>query len=736
MKSRPSLSLCLIAKNEAHNIPRLFESIRGCFDEIIFTDTGSTDDTLAVAQEWADKIGTPIKMEFFAWIQDFGAARNYSFSHATKDFVMWLDLDDALDDAASFIQWRDYAMEYATYWMAPYDYALNSDGTPAISFSRERVIQRGITKWKYFIHEGMTPAGNVQQVSSWRVKHHRSEADQKADRSRNIKIIESRIKELDSRLTFYYGKELYENNQAQKALDVLTEVSGREDLELHDRVLALQYACYAAMAEADKRVAAHQSELLVRAIQTAHLGLQLDPQRAEYFHVIGECNLKMGRLPCALPAFAAAEHCIENSPAGGKSSGAIFSFSPLYGEIPKLQKAKIYFNLGDLDKSEVEAKACMEKFNSVEAKNIYDEIQRVRPLIALTGDKTDTNDIVFTTPPQTAYPFDEEIYETKGLGGSETALVHMTKWLQKYSGCNVKVFQQRDNDKVMPSGVEYISNAKLNEYMSSNNPKAHIAWRHNIKLTNAPTYLWCHDLVTPGCDVVNNFDYIFCLTNFHKNYVQAMQGISPEKIIVTRNGIDPKKFEFERPLKNKNKIVWMSSPDRGLGRAIFVMDRLRKNHPDLELHVYYGLENLYKYGLGALADDLKKMMADRPWIKYHGFTEQSKMYRDVADAVVWLHPCNFIETYCITALEMLTLGIYPVTRRLGGLENTLADAENTGMATLLDHDCVSDQEMEAYEKATENALLGEKWKSVSLNPTTLSWESLAKDWLEFLPINI
>jgi len=566
------------------------------------------------------------------------------------------------------------------------------------------------------------------------VKHHRSAADQNADRSRNIQIIEARLGELDSRLTFYYGKELYENNQSEKALSVLLDVSSRQDLELHDRILALQYAGYSAMAEAEKRVPAHQAEILVRAIQIAHQGLQLDPKRAEYHHIIGECNLKMGRLSEALPSFAAAEHCLNSNPAGGKQASAIFNFEPLYGEIPKLQKAKIYFHLGDMDKSEKEAKECVDLYQSEEAKKIYAEIQRVRPLISLTGDKKNTNDIVFTTPPQTAYPFDEEIYETKGLGGSETALIHMTKWLKKYSGCNVKVFQQRDNDKVMPSGVEYISNAKLNEYMSTNTPKVHIAWRHNIKLTNAPTYLWCHDLVTPGCDLVNNFDFIMCLTPFHKEYVQAMQGIEADKIIVTRNGIDPEKFKFERKEKNPNKLVWMSSPDRGLGRAMFVMDRLRKNHPDLELHVYYGLENLYKYGLGQLADDLKSMMADRPWVKYHGFTEQSKMYQEVSDAVIWLHPCNFIETYCITAIEMLALGIYPVTRRLGGLKNTLADAEAKGMATLLNHDCITDQELEAYEKATENALLGEKWKSVSLDPTTLSWESLAKDWLKFLPI--
>ena len=95
----------------------------------------------------------------------------------------------------------------------------------------------------------------------------------------------------------------------------------------------------------------------------------------------------------------------------------------------------------------------------------------------------------------------------------------------------------------------------------------------------------------------------------------------------------------------------MSSPDRGLDRAILAMDKIRVVYPEAELHVYYGLENLRKYGLIALADKIDALIAARPWVKVHGFTEQNKMYRDVADACVWLHPATFIETFCITAID-------------------------------------------------------------------------------------
>ena len=99
-----TISLCCIAKNEAHNLPVLFKSIEGCFDELILVDTGSTDDTVEKAKELG------FKVFYFDWVFDFAKARNYAFSKATSDYVMWIDLDDSLSDANAFRKWRDEIM--------------------------------------------------------------------------------------------------------------------------------------------------------------------------------------------------------------------------------------------------------------------------------------------------------------------------------------------------------------------------------------------------------------------------------------------------------------------------------------------------------------------------------------------------------------------------------------------------------------------------------------------------
>ncbi len=90
MKKSPSLSVCMIVKDEEENLPRLFASIEGLADEVILVDTGSKDNTVRIATEFGAEV------HHFPWCDDFSAARNESLKYATKDFILWLDGDDEL----------------------------------------------------------------------------------------------------------------------------------------------------------------------------------------------------------------------------------------------------------------------------------------------------------------------------------------------------------------------------------------------------------------------------------------------------------------------------------------------------------------------------------------------------------------------------------------------------------------------------------------------------------------
>lgn len=86
-----TISLCMIVKNEEAVLARCLDSICDLMDEIIIVDTGSTDNTKEIARRYTDKIYD------FTWVSDFSAARNFSFSKATMDYIYAADADEVLD---------------------------------------------------------------------------------------------------------------------------------------------------------------------------------------------------------------------------------------------------------------------------------------------------------------------------------------------------------------------------------------------------------------------------------------------------------------------------------------------------------------------------------------------------------------------------------------------------------------------------------------------------------------
>lgn len=86
-----TLSVCIIAKNEESNLIRCLESIKGIADEVILVDTGSFDKTISIAEKYNAKI-----IEF-PWEKNFSTARNKALKMATKDWILCLDCDEALD---------------------------------------------------------------------------------------------------------------------------------------------------------------------------------------------------------------------------------------------------------------------------------------------------------------------------------------------------------------------------------------------------------------------------------------------------------------------------------------------------------------------------------------------------------------------------------------------------------------------------------------------------------------
>lgn len=85
------LSLAMIVKNEAANLPHCLDSVKGLVDEVVVLDTGSTDGTVELARSQGARV------EAFDWVGDFSAARNVALAHCTGDWILVLDADEAID---------------------------------------------------------------------------------------------------------------------------------------------------------------------------------------------------------------------------------------------------------------------------------------------------------------------------------------------------------------------------------------------------------------------------------------------------------------------------------------------------------------------------------------------------------------------------------------------------------------------------------------------------------------
>lgn len=87
----PSISLCMIVKNEARQLAQMLQSVQHAVDEIIVIDTGSTDKTVAIAKQFGATV------VFEAWENDFAKARNAGLQHASGQWILFMDADEMLD---------------------------------------------------------------------------------------------------------------------------------------------------------------------------------------------------------------------------------------------------------------------------------------------------------------------------------------------------------------------------------------------------------------------------------------------------------------------------------------------------------------------------------------------------------------------------------------------------------------------------------------------------------------
>lgn len=147
-----SISVCIIAKNEEKHIESCLSAIRQYPFEIIVADTGSSDKTKEIAGKYADKVLD------FAWCNDFSAARNFSISHASNDYILILDCDEiitALDFSKLLEAIALHPEEVGTITMS--DHYMSNQIDTTYQYSLERFFPKKLYHFESPVHEQITP---------------------------------------------------------------------------------------------------------------------------------------------------------------------------------------------------------------------------------------------------------------------------------------------------------------------------------------------------------------------------------------------------------------------------------------------------------------------------------------------------------------------------------------------------------------------------------------------------
>ena len=325
----PTISLCMIVKNEEEVLARCLNSARGMADEIIIIDTGSCDRTKEIALQFTQHVYD------FEWIDHFAAARNFAFSKGSCDYLMWLDADDVIlpEDAAAFLQFKASLDPSVDTVMMKYNIAFDEQGKPTFTYYRERVMRRcEKATWEGAIHEVVTPFGKIIH-SPIAVTHRRKE---NTDPQRNLRLFENllaRGETFNPREQFYYARELFYNARYQDAVAVFETFldDGRGWIENNIEACRVQAQCLHALGEPERA-----KQALVRSFN-------YDTPRAEVCCELGYHFFAQQKLEPAIHWYKSALLCARK-----ETSGA-FTQEECYGYLPHLQLCICYDRLGQYD---------------------------------------------------------------------------------------------------------------------------------------------------------------------------------------------------------------------------------------------------------------------------------------------------------------------------------------------------------------------------------------------------
>jgi len=343
----------------------------------------------------------------------------------------------------------------------------------------------------------------------------------------------------------------------------------------------------------------------------------------------------------------------------------------------------------------------------------------------------------------TTNPFAGDELERRGCGGSETDIINLSRIFAKDYNMDIHVFCQCPRPGVY-DGVEYHN---LHDDFS---PVAEIAPDLLIVSRNARIFskvnlktecnakkmcLWTHDM--PGDPAFDGFehsypfiDVVMALTEYHKKAIMdCYPFVEEEKISILPNGVNLDYFEDRTIERVPGRMVYSSTPFRGLELIPDIFKRIKEQVPHANLKIFSSMKVYGDTYDDTAFDKLYKELKSIDGIDYVGTVKQDELAKELQKAELLLYPNIYPETSCITVMEAQAAGTPIVTSAYAALNETVPND--------VGYKITGGPRTKEYQNKFVDAavkLLTDKtdWKQKSEAGLTKdnNWNTVAKIWMD------
>ena len=326
-------------------------------------------------------------------------------------------------------------------------------------------------------------------------------------------------------------------------------------------------------------------------------------------------------------------------------------------------------------------------------------------------------------PVATTKPWTGCTIYTQPLGGSESAVAYTARSLARM-GHEVHVYVQHAQvPSEITDAVKYYGEVGHNPSMF--NQLLDQEWDSVVSsrwpdILNQPwktkqLVLWLHDMGQTPMATGGKTKIVF-VSEFQR--VEGWRFADDGNYTIIGNGVDLSLFEpHKNVVRDKNKLIWISNPDRGLAMAAKILhDQLLPSWPNLELHVY-GSAEVYGYHASVDIPHLPRPEHRRK-VFMHKSLNRRALAKVLSESWAMFYPTFWPETYCMAALEAQAAGCPVIAPPLAALNTTVKGG-------ILGYD---------YKNAISQLRNVKKYKSLSDKgrefASTRDWEHRAVQWIK------